>query len=176
MSTSFTRACASSLGIFLGCGNLSGSPRDWTAFKLPRTLLHYSWSDVDIDSGVSVTPVNGNPQWRARRVGDVSVVPCKVVTEDSGAYHVARDVGAWAYSRGCFRSRAPAMGDIDTCREKTDITPYPGGHRPQRRYAQGRTCARQDQAQAARRSRIRTAGGVTTDRRRTRQAGESAPT
>ena len=53
----------------------------------------------------------------------------------------------------------------------------PRRHRPQRPYAQGRTRAKQDQAQASAPgpNRIRSVGGATTHGRRTRQAGESVP-
>ena len=34
-------------------------------------------------------------------------------------------------------------------KNRSDITPDPGGHRPQRLCAQGRTCAKQDQVQAS---------------------------
>ena len=62
-------------------------------------------------------------------------------------------------------------------KNRSDITPDPGGHRPQRPCAQGRTCAKQDQAQASAPGRNRTqfVGGATTHGRRTRQAGKSVP-
>ena len=61
---------------------------------------------------------------------------------------------------------------------RSDITPDPGGRRPQRPCAQGRTCAKQDQAQASAPGQNRTqfVGGATTHGRRTRQAGKSVPT
>ena len=34
-------------------------------------------------------------------------------------------------------------------KKRSDITPDPGGHRPQRPWAQGRTLAKQDQAQTS---------------------------
>ena len=63
-------------------------------------------------------------------------------------------------------------------RNRSDITPDPGGHRPQRPCAQGRTRAKQDQAQASApgQNRTRSVGGATTHGRRTRQASESVPT
>ena len=63
-------------------------------------------------------------------------------------------------------------------KHRSDITPDPGGHRPQRPCAQGRTCAKQDQAQASAQGQNRTqfASGATTHGRRTRQAGKSVPT
>ena len=63
-------------------------------------------------------------------------------------------------------------------RNRSDITPDPGGHRPQHPCAQGRTRAKQDQAQASApgQNRTRSAGGATTHGRRTRQASESVPT
>ena len=61
---------------------------------------------------------------------------------------------------------------------RSDITPDPGGHWPQRPCAQGRTGAKQDQAQASAPGQNRTqfGGGATTHGRRTRQAGKSVPT
>ena len=57
----------------------------------------------------------------------------------------------------------------------SDITPDPGGHRPQRPCAQGRTCAKRDQAQASAPGQNRTqcGGGATTHGQRTRQAGKA---
>ena len=63
-------------------------------------------------------------------------------------------------------------------KNRSDITPDPGGHWPQRPCAQGRTCAKQDQAQASAPGQNRTqcGGGATTHGLRTRQAGKSVPT
>ena len=63
-------------------------------------------------------------------------------------------------------------------KNRSDITPDPGGHRPQRPCAPGRTRAKQDQAQESDpgQNQTRSVGGATTHGRRTRQAGESAPT
>ena len=63
-------------------------------------------------------------------------------------------------------------------KNRSDITPDPGGHRPQRPCAQGRTCAEQDQAQARALGQNRTqfGGGATTHGRRTEQAGKSVST
>ena len=63
-------------------------------------------------------------------------------------------------------------------KNRSDITPYPGGHRPQRPCAQGWTRAKQDQAHASApgQNRTRSVGGATTHGRRTRQASESVPT
>ena len=63
-------------------------------------------------------------------------------------------------------------------KKNSDITPDQGGHRPQRPCAQGRTCAKRDQAQASAPGQNRTqcGGGATTHGRRTRQAGKSMPT
>ena len=67
---------------------------------------------------------------------------------------------------------------IGNVKKRSDITPDPGGHRPQRPCAQGRTCAKQDQAQASAlgQNRIQLGGGATTHGRRTKQAGKSVPT
>ena len=53
---------------------------------------------------------------------------------------------------------------------RSDITKDPGGHRPQRPYAQGRTHAKQDQAQASApgQNQTRSVGGATMHGRRTR--------
>ena len=61
---------------------------------------------------------------------------------------------------------------------RPDITPYPGGHRPQHPCAQGRTRAKQDQAQssASGQNWARAIGGAATHGRMTRQASESVPT
>ena len=61
---------------------------------------------------------------------------------------------------------------------RSDITPDPAGHRPQRPCAQGRTCAKQAQPQASALGQNRTqfGGGATTHGLRTRQAGKSVPT
>ena len=58
-------------------------------------------------------------------------------------------------------------------KNRSDNTPDPGGHRPQCPCAQGRTCAKQDQAQASALGQNRTqfGGGATTHGRRTKQAG-----
>ena len=55
---------------------------------------------------------------------------------------------------------------------RSDITPDPSGHRPQRPCTQRRTRAKQDQAQASApgQTRTRSVGGATTHGRRTRQA------
>ena len=60
-------------------------------------------------------------------------------------------------------------------KNRSDITPDPGGHRPQRPCAQGRTYAKQDQPQASAPGQNRTqcGGGATTHGLRTRQAGKS---
>ena len=72
---------------------------------------------------------------------------------------------------------------VDLCQEqqqknRSDITSDPGGHRPQRPCAQGRTRGKQDQAQATApgQNPTRSVGGATTHGRRTRQASESGPT
>ena len=61
---------------------------------------------------------------------------------------------------------------------RSDITPDPGGHWPQRPCGQGRTCAKQDQPRASVQGQNRTqfVGGATTHGRRIRQAGQSVPT
>ena len=63
-------------------------------------------------------------------------------------------------------------------KHRSDISPDPGGHRPQRPCAQGRTCAKQDQAHASAPGQNRTqfTSGATTHGLRTRQAGKSVPT
>ena len=60
----------------------------------------------------------------------------------------------------------------------SDITPDPGGHRPQRPCAQGRTCAEQDYAQEAApaQTKDQTVGKATTNGRTTKQEGEGRPT
>ena len=67
---------------------------------------------------------------------------------------------------------------IEKKNNRSDITPDPDGHRPQRPYAQGRTRAKQDQVRASApgQSQTRSAGGATMHARRTRQAGESVTT
>ena len=63
-------------------------------------------------------------------------------------------------------------------KNRSDITPDPGGHRPQRPCAQGRTYAKQDQprASAPGQNRTQRGGGATTHGLGTRQAGKSVPT
>ena len=63
-------------------------------------------------------------------------------------------------------------------KNRSGITPDPGGHRSQCPCAQGRTRAKQDQAQASSpgQNQTRSVGGATTHGRRTRQAGERVPT
>ena len=58
---------------------------------------------------------------------------------------------------------------------RSDITPDPGVHRPQRTCAQGRACVKQDQPQASAPGQNQTqfGGGATTHGLRTRQAGKS---
>ena len=63
-------------------------------------------------------------------------------------------------------------------KNRSDITPDPGGNRPQRPCAQGRTFAKQDQPQASAPGQNRTqcGGGATAHGLRTRRAGKSVPT
>ena len=60
-------------------------------------------------------------------------------------------------------------------KNRPDIPPDPGVRRPQRPYAQGGACAKQDQVQASAPGlkQNRAAGGGTTNGRRTRQTGET---
>ena len=100
----------------------------------------------------------------------------------------------WKMATGCFAAAACMRTDyqadacdqtqvatMELCRGKknrSDITPDPGGHRSQRPCAEGRTRAKQDQVQvsAPGQNQTRSVGGATTHGRRTRQAGESVPT
>ena len=61
--------------------------------------------------------------------------------------------------------------------KKLDVTSDPGGHRPQRPCAQGRTCAKHEQAHGAVPGQIpnRTAGGATTSGRTTKREGGGVP-
>ena len=60
-------------------------------------------------------------------------------------------------------------------KQRSGITTDPSGHRPQRPCAQGRTCAKQEQAPGAAPGQIqnRTPGGVIMSGRTTKQAGEA---
>ena len=60
----------------------------------------------------------------------------------------------------------------------SDIMPDPGGHRPQRPYAQGLARAKQDQAQASapRQNQARSVDGATMNGQRFRQACETSDT
>ena len=60
----------------------------------------------------------------------------------------------------------------------SDITPDPGGRRPQRPCAQGRTSAKQEQAQEAApaQTKDQTVGKATTNGRTTKQEGKGWPT
>ena len=62
--------------------------------------------------------------------------------------------------------------------KSSDITPDPGGYRPQRPCAQGRTCAEQEEAQEAApaQTKDQTVGKATTNGRTTKQEGEGWPT
>ena len=80
--------------------------------------------------------------------------------------------------RGYHSNASGYVGKKQKQKNRSDITPDPGGHRPQRPCAQGRTYAKQDQPQASAPGQNRTqrVGGATTHGLRTRQAGKSVPT
>ena len=65
-----------------------------------------------------------------------------------------------------------------TPKNKSDITPNPSGHGPQRPCAQGRTCTEQEYAQGAAPGQIKnqTVGRATKNGRTTKQEGEGWPT
>ena len=67
---------------------------------------------------------------------------------------------------------------VQALKKRLDITPDPGGHRPQRPCAQGRTCAQQELGAAPGQIQNRTAAGAgaTTSGRMTKQEGEGLRT
>ena len=71
-----------------------------------------------------------------------------------------------------------SMSTRENRETRSDITPDSGGHRPQRPCAQGRTFAKQEQAQGAAPGQIQngTAGGGTTSGRTAKQEGGGLPT
>ena len=93
--------------------------------------------------------------------------------------HIAGKLITFLFDATCMHPPAPGCKRMhNQNKNRSHITPDPGGHRPQRPCAQGRTCAKQDQAQASAPGQSRTefVGGATTHGRRTRQAGKSVPT
>ena len=113
-----------------------------------------------------------------------------VTTERSGRCEVVSDmtlraaalVGLVMCAGHCMRTVCVRLVCVSLRfkkkKNRPDITPDPGGHRPQRPCAQGRTCAKKDQPQASASGQNQTqfGGGATTHGLRTRQAGKSVPT
>ena len=68
-----------------------------------------------------------------------------------------------------MRPRGEFVRWAKKAKDRSDIMPNQGGLRPQRPCAQGRTCAKQDQAQASAPGQNRSEGEATTHGQRTRQ-------
>ena len=113
--------------------------------------------------------------WRRRSKPSNTQVPTSNLTEDNRKKHCNLTKPNSNTSQTWCVGLLVEEGKTN----RSGITPDPAGHRPQRpySYAQGRTRAKQDKAQASAQAQnqTRSVGGATTRGRRTRQTSDSVP-